>query len=232
MNFQSILILASAAVLLFGGPWLYVRLRFLLSKHPELDGLRLPFNGPWLAANGGRVWRNHHLAARAQQFAYDFVIVDPKTRRSHQNDGKALADYFCYDQEIVAAHDGVVLVAVDGIPDGAIGTMNPQMVYGNTVMIQHAQGPVAVYAHLKSGSVAVTVGQTIQAGEVIGRCGNSGNSTEPHLHFHLQSKTGFEAGVGIKPRFRHVVVGLPSEQGANITRENYSPKAPETVSQP
>ena len=53
---------------------------------------------------------------------------------------------------------------------------------GNHVMIETRDGPVVAVCHLQRGSVQVQLGQSVRVGETLGRCGNSGNSTEPHVH--------------------------------------------------
>jgi len=87
--------------------------------------------------------------------------------------------------------DGIVVVVKDGIPENVPGRTSRavpitlETVGGNHVIIDIAGGRYAFYAHLKPGSVRVHPGEHVRRGQVIGRVGNSGNSTEPHLHFHL-----------------------------------------------
>jgi hypothetical protein len=202
------LVWITLSILLFGWgvPWLLPKLAFLLRRHRDVIGLRLPFEGEWLVAVGGSLWRNHHLSAPAQQFAYDFVIpgADGKTYAGARHDN---ASYHCFGRAILAPHDGTVVVAVDGVPDNTSGELNPQMAYGNVVMIASGAGYVSVLAHLQEGSVTVRKGERVPAGQPVGACGNSGNSTEPHLHVHVQSQRGFEQGVGLRPHFTAVFVG-------------------------
>lgn len=208
--------------------WLFCRLRFITKRHESLGGLRLPFEGWWYVAVGGRVFPNHHLGAPAQQFAYDFCMALNDSGKTSHDPGKALEDFLCYDAPILAAHDGEVLVAVDGVPDNEPGELNPQMVYGNTVMIRHPEGPVSVYAHLKCHSVVVQEGESVEAGNVLGRCGNSGNSTEPHLHFHIQNEVGFEKGVGIRPIFTDYRTKISLDHDGTL-EETGTPRFPEFV---
>jgi murein DD-endopeptidase MepM/ murein hydrolase activator NlpD len=71
---------------------------------------------------------------------------------------------------------------------------------GNHVFIDLGNDEFALLAHLKKGSIPVSHGDLVNAGDVIGLCGNSGNTSEPHLHFHIQDQPGFGAGAG-KPAF-------------------------------
>ncbi len=196
-------------------------------KIRELGGeallTRLPFDGEWYVLSGGeKAKQNNHHGIGAQNFAIDFVICQDGSQ-SKRTDGKTNEDFYCWDQTICAAHDGTVVISVDGIPDNIPGEMNPQMVYGNVIMIQDSSGFVSVYAHLKNGTVSKRAGEMIKSGEKLGSCGNSGNSSEPHLHFHLQSKVGFEKGLSIRPLFAAIKVN-------KTTTKSHSPVRAERVS--
>lgn len=78
--------------------------------------------------------------------------------------------------------DAEVLRCGDGLNDGEL---NPAKPAGNHVVLGAGSEEILI-AHLKKGSVAVTAGQRVQAGQLLGVVGNSGNSTEPHLHIHAQ----------------------------------------------
>ena len=97
--------------------------------------------------------------------------------------------------------------------------MNPYSAFGNAVFIKHQSYEVSVLAHLKQGSIKVKVGDTVVEGEVIGLCGNSGNSSEPHLHYHLQNTPIIQDGTGIKCFFAEVAV---TPKGKNPVKR-YSP---------
>ena len=152
--------------------------------------LRLPFDGAWYVFWGGRTLaQNYHAQAADQRFAYDFVVR--KDGSSHRGDGKALADYYCWNRPILAPAAGRVVEAVDGLPDQPVGRMDPSHPVGNHVVLDLGNGEYAVLAHLREGSVRVKQGETVARGDALGRCGNSGNTSEPHLHFHLQDKPHF-----------------------------------------
>ena len=98
---------------------------------------------------------------------------------------------------ILAAADGVVVYAEDGHYDRCHGDLSSGEVscdgndgVANAVIVQHPGGYRTLYWHMKQGSVAVSVGQHVQTGDVLGLVGSSGNSTLPHLHFELQSPQG------------------------------------------
>lgn len=88
-------------------------------------------------------------------------------------------------RDIVAAAAGVVTYVHDGEFDRCTGECTSGG-FGNNVRVQHADGKITIYAHLKKFSILVSEGQTVQCGEMIGQMGSSGNSTGPHLHFEVR----------------------------------------------
>jgi hypothetical protein len=78
-------------------------------------------------------------------------------------------------------------------------------ILGNYVVIDHGQGEFSLYAHLKPGSVRVKTGDQVKAGNVIGKLGSSGNSTEPHLHFQITDRTDLR-GAGIPMNFSNITI--------------------------
>ncbi len=84
---------------------------------------------------------------------------------------------------------------------------------GNYVMIDHGKSEYSLYAHLQPGSVRVHIGDNVKAGEVIGKLGSSGNSTWPHLHFHVCDKPDPLMCAGIPVNFSNVTI-----QGADLPR--------------
>lgn len=160
--------------------------------------------GRWTVLNGGPTARgNNHIGNDQQRRAVDLVVVDDTGTR-HRGDGSANADYFAYGQPVLAAAAGTVRTVVRGVPDNVPGVMNGYLVPGNVVVIEHAPETFAVYAHFAPGSIEVEVGDEVKAGQRLGKVGNSGRSTEPHLHFHVQSKVRLSAGWGLDPHFAAV----------------------------
>jgi murein DD-endopeptidase MepM/ murein hydrolase activator NlpD len=77
---------------------------------------------------------------------------------------------------------------------------------GNTVIIKTENDEYLVFAHFKQNSIKVKQGQKIKQGELLGLCGNSGNSSEPHLHFHIQNIESFIGATGVKSYFDKLIV--------------------------
>ncbi len=141
-----------------------------------------PHRGTALPVNG-----RLHLA---QRFAIDWMRLDDQGRLWN-GDPAEVRSYTSYGAELLAVADGVVVSAEDGLPDQAPpslpdpATITLANVDGNHVVLDIGNGLFAFYAHMQPRSVKVEVGQRVRAGEALGLLGNSGNSSAPHLHFHL-----------------------------------------------
>jgi hypothetical protein len=193
----------------------------------HLTQLSLPFKGKWLVFWGGDTKAlNHHHDVPAQKFAFDLLGVDEKGE-THRGDGTKNEDYLCFGREILAPADGVVVEAIDGVRDNVPGVMNPYCLVGNCVMIQHRTNEFSVLAHFQRGSVLVKAGEQVKRGQVLGKCGNSGNSSEPHLHYHLQHSPIFQDALGIKILFQKVSV---TKDGQTEMKINYSPVKGDIIS--
>jgi murein DD-endopeptidase MepM/ murein hydrolase activator NlpD len=184
--------------------------------------LRLPFDGEWFVFWGGRTReQNYHVIARDQRFAYDILIM--RDGSTHSGDAKVAANYYCWNQPIYAPADGVITEAVDGLPDNTPGVMDPSKPAGNHLVIDHGNGEFSLLAHLRNGSVAPKAGDHVKRGDVIGRCGNSGNTSEPHLHYHLQNAPHFGEGEGLPAQFRNYVAdGKKVDRGEPVKGQRIS----------
>jgi hypothetical protein len=178
---------------------------------PAVTVIRSPLRGSnWLAANGPSNTSGHRMgvipldgkARVPQRFAIDWVEID-KSGSTYSGDSKKNESYYCYGKKAHAIADGVVTEVKDGIPQNVPGISSRavpitlETVAGNHIMLKIADGVYALYAHLQPGSLRVKVGDRVKAGQVIGLVGNSGNSTEPHLHFHLIDQNSPLGGEGI-----------------------------------
>ncbi len=147
--------------------------------------LRLPARGEWTVFWGGRtIEKNYHAFTRDQRFAMDLLIV--RNGVTHDGDGTKLTDYYCYGQPVLAPAAGVVVWKQDSLPDQAPGRMDPAHATGNSLILDHGNGEYSLIAHLQPGSLRYKLGDRVPADAEVGRCGNSGNTTEPHVHYHLQ----------------------------------------------
>jgi hypothetical protein len=180
-----------------------------------------PFNGQWLIYNGGYSEdTSHSWGVLTQRYAFDFVMADKDYRR-HEGKGNRLRQYHCYDQPIIAAADGEVISVVDKInPAPLVGYGVADFLCrhfaGNHVIIKHAEGEYGFYAHLVKGTIPVKPGEQVKQGQVIGHCGHTGMSSEPHLHFHLQDKDDLFTAMGLPIKFN----GQAIERGEFVSNPN------------
>ncbi len=126
-----------------------------------------------------------------QRFAVDFAARLNRTGRTHRGSSSKNSSYFNYGTPLLAVGDGKVVAAVDRYPSQIPNAQVPvtgDALDGNHVIIKLDDGVYAGYAHMKPGSVRVRPGQRVKAGQVLGRLGNSGGSTGPHLHFQLMDR--------------------------------------------
>jgi murein DD-endopeptidase MepM/ murein hydrolase activator NlpD len=203
--------------------------------------LRLPFDGNWRVYQGGHtVLENYHAVAVDQRFAYDIVGTDDQGR-VYTGAGTSNQDFPGFGRPVLAPADGTVREAVDGIPDNTPRQTGPGHAAGNRVVIDHGNGEYSMLAHFRQGSVRVRPGDLVRAGDVLGECGNSGNSTAPHIHYHLQNTATWFASDGLPAQFRGYVadgrfvpvgepfrgqlVSMPLPPGLDPAREDPEPAA-------
>jgi murein DD-endopeptidase MepM/ murein hydrolase activator NlpD len=164
--------------------------------HPSDVVFQLPLDGPVTVAwGGGTPDVNYHVGAPAERWAYDLFVA--RDGRTHAGTGAAVTDYWCYGRDVRSPAAGRVITVHDGEPDAVPHRPNRSGRAGNHVVLEVAPDEYLIVAHLQSGSITVAVGQAVQRGDVIGRVGNSGNTSEPHVHLHLQDRAAPDQGEGI-----------------------------------
>jgi urea transporter/murein DD-endopeptidase MepM/ murein hydrolase activator NlpD len=145
--------------------------------------LSLPFMGAWTVSQG---YEGEITHKGDWQHALDFVLEDID-HKSYELPGIKPEDYYCFNKPVLAAGDGLVQEVIKHIDDNTIGQVNLQQNWGNTIVIKHAEHLFSTVSHLKKNSIKVKSGDFVKQGDIIGLCGNSGRSPEPHLHFQIQS---------------------------------------------
>ncbi|TYQ15204.1 UNVERIFIED_CONTAM: Membrane proteins related to metalloendopeptidases [Acetivibrio alkalicellulosi] len=171
----------------------------------------LPFQGTWIVVNGGVTQNDSHSwEIPTQRYAYDFIILDINGK-SFNGKETMPESFYCYGKDILAPADGVVTEVGNGNPDSKItvdrkATCAARDIRGNYVLIQHDKDEYSLLAHLKPDSIKVSVGQRVMRGEKIALCGNSGNSSEPHVHFQIQAGTSFYSSPGLPIEFNNLTV--------------------------
>jgi len=211
--------------------------------------LSLPFEGTWMAQNSpARRVPSHGVDLFGERYAIDFVAVDHRRRTADRSDWRTLfatepaERFFGFGQPILAPADGIVVDVHDGEVDHvgrrsqlallpyALGQstrlrQGVNAIAGNhlTIALRERRAFVAL-AHLRAGSFRVAVGDAVTTGQPIAECGNSGNSTEPHVHMQVMDSRDLAIAQGIPLAFqrfrewprgsRHPVSrtsGIPSE---------------------
>ncbi len=158
--------------------------------------LHSPFAIPALVAWGGQTLeQNYHIKAPAQAFAYDLVIY-PAFTGSDQRE-----DYGCYGEAIMAPAGGTVISIARAMPEHNPGQV-PDIDYatlndilGNFIILRLDDGAYLVMAHMQPNTITVNRGDVVRKGDVVGRCGNSGRTSEPHLHLHIQQHDPLDVGI-------------------------------------
>jgi murein DD-endopeptidase MepM/ murein hydrolase activator NlpD len=184
--------------------------------------LILPFKDAWTVFWGGDTKeQNYHIISEAQKNAFDLIITD-KNGKSYKTDGHTNEDYYAYGKNLIAPCNGEIVLVVDGIKDNKPGELNPIYVPGNTVILKTSNNEYLFFAHFKQHSIKVKQGDKVKQGQLLGLCGNSGNSSEPHLHFHIQNVEDMNIATGVKCYFEKINVN-----GKIIT--DYSPVKGEII---
>ncbi|MFF9913256.1 M23 family metallopeptidase [Streptomyces sp. NPDC013457] len=189
-----------------------------------------PVAGRWSALNSpADRTPSHGTHQYGQTYAIDIVAEDeerprprfarlwPTVRRSE--------DFPAFGAPLFAVADATVVHAEDGQRDHLSRNSLPAVAYlmlveaavralagarrvtGNHVILDLGGGTYAMYAHLKRGSLTVRAGDRVAAGQELARCGNSGNSTEPHVHFQLMDGADLDTARGVPFTWRGV--GVP-----------------------
>ena len=186
-----------------------------------------PLRGVWYVGYGASFHTGHRWAI-PEEFALDIAKVG-ESGLSHKGDGTRFDDYYAYGADVLAAADGRVASVANDQQEDPSAMQRPDetqeayfarlqkeqgerlakgltAITGNYVMIDHGKNEYSLYAHLQPGSVGIRVGDQVKAGDVIGKLGSSGNSTEPHLHFHVCDKPDPLMCAGIPVNFSNITI--------------------------
>ena len=144
----------------------------------------------FIGQGGGSSDVNHHFLNQSQRFALDILRLNWLTMRAWGFFPRRLGHYAIYGTQVLCPVAGVVTAVVDGLPDmDPLVQRDADHIAGNHVVIRCVSTDTFVgLAHLLAGSIQARVGDTVSMGQPLARVGNSGNTTEPHLHIH--AKTG------------------------------------------
>jgi hypothetical protein len=145
-----------------------------------------PLADEWLVGQGGHAELvNYHHVTSTQRDALD--ILQARDGRTHQPGSTELTSYYIYGKPVLAPADGTVTFVQDGRPDQQIGSTDSHFQSGNNIVIDIGGGRYLMMAHLSPGTIQVKVGDHVTSGQPLAKVGNSGNTTEPHLHIQAQT---------------------------------------------
>lgn len=210
--------------------------------------LSLPFEGRWLARNSpARRVPSHGTDLLGERYAIDFIGVDHHHRTADRRDWRTFLSteppkrFFAYGRPILAPAHGIVVQAQDGEVDHvgrrsqltlvpyALGQSarlrrGVAAIAGNYLIIAvRDSGAFVALVHLRAGSIRVAIGDEVRLGQPIAECGNSGNSTQPHLHLQVMDSPDLSVARGVPMAFRQfhewprgakrfrIQAGLPGE---------------------
>jgi hypothetical protein len=189
--------------------------------------ISLPFAGRWLARNSpARRVPSHGVDLLGERYAIDFVGVDHRRRTADRRDWRTFLAtepaerFFAHGRPILAPAGGVVVDVHDGEADHvgrrsqvalvryALGQrarlrQGIGAIAGNYLIIAlRDSGAFVALAHLRAGSLRVAVGDEVTTGQPVAECGNSGNSTQPHVHVQVMDSADLSVARGVPMAFR------------------------------
>lgn len=162
--------------------------------------LQYPLSGEryYIGGGGASPWLNAHRTDQtaANDFALDIVRLNHFGNRAAGIAPNDLSDYTIYGDTVYSPCTGTVLQAVDSLPDMTPPEVDYDNIAGNHLIIAYGE-MIVVLAHLKQGSVLTSASETVEAGEPVAQVGNSGNTSQPHLHIHVEQGTTLLQGQGV-----------------------------------
>ena len=174
-------------------------------EYKTKTSLILPFKGVLMVSNGGRTpeTNNHNRppdsGPQNQLYAYDF-------RTNTTGKEKTLEECGVFGREVLSPGNGIIIQVINGAIDVLLGERDRSVGVGNAVIIDHLNGEFSLLCHFKFNSIKVGVGDQINQGDVIGLCGNTGNTFQPHIHFNLQDGPRMHTAKALPAQFAKIVV--------------------------
>lgn len=149
---------------------------------PFLPSVTLPFSGKWT------VWQafdGQWTHRDKWKHAYDFIITDEQ-QKSYRGSGLHLKDYYAFGKPVLSPINGTIVKVRNDLPDNPIGKPDSVNNWGNHVIIRDDRGFFVEISHFVHDSIRINEGQRVERGGLLGLCGNSGFSSQPHIHMQVQ----------------------------------------------
>lgn len=169
-----------------------------VSRYLQKTILKLPFKGMWKVSQGHQCKSNHRISGYGGDFAWDFAAMGPRGNIAEEAYYQSEENKYVYGfgREIFAPAPGKIVVTKNDVIDNegearyprrslSDEAKDPLWVFGNYVIIDHLNGEFSLLGHMMKGSLSVKEGDEVKTGDLLGRCGNSGNTPMPHLHYQL-----------------------------------------------
>lgn len=178
-----------------------------LAQYPLTDHIQTktifspPIQQNWQVLWGGsNPLVNYHYDYPNQRYAYDMIVT--QNGSSYRGNPKKNTSYFAFGRPVTAPADGTIVEVINTIADNQpVGTTNTKHPAGNYVVIQHADHEYSMLAHFRKDSIQVKSGDPVKRGQVLGECGNSGNSSEPHIHFQVMDQANWADSTSLPVQF-------------------------------
>ena len=117
-----------------------------------------------------------------------------------------LEEFKVFGKDVLTPGSGIVAQIIDGSIDVLPGERDRSVGVGNAIIIDHQNGEFSLLCHFKHNSIQVKVGDKIKQGDVVGLCGNTGNTFQPHIHFNLQDGALMHKANALPAQFTHILV--------------------------
>ncbi len=207
-----------------------------VSRYLQRTILKLPFKGMWKVSQGHQCRSNHRISGYGGDFAWDFAAMGSRGSIAEEAYYQSEENKYVYGfgQEIFAPAPGkIVKTRSDVVDNEGKGRFpkkslsdeanDPLWIFGNYVIIDHLNGEFSLLGHMMKGSLYVKEGDEVKTGDLLGRCGNSGNSPMPHIHYQLMDGVfpkGYQAN-GLPALFSDYILVSPHVDYS----DEYEPKS-------
>ena len=168
--------------------------------------LILPFKDTLLVSNGGRTLETNNHCRPADQgpqnqlYAYDFGGGKIRVKK------KIVEDYSVFGKAVLAPGNGIVVQVINGSIDVMPEERDRNVGVGNAIIIDHQNGEYSLLCHFKHNSIKVKVSNKVKQGDILGLCGNTGNTFRPHIHFNLQDGPFMHKAKALPAQFNKIIV--------------------------
>lgn len=203
----------------------------------EARAVRSPVDGRWLWGHGqGELEFHTHYHFPEQRYCYDLYMRGGDRHETYSGDPNKSESYFAWNKPFSCIEHGKVTAVIDDVPDNFGRTINPanKPLRNSHIVVEHADGAFSIYTHVREQGAVVKVGQSVKAGDMLGRVGNAGYSSEPHLHVGYLGldRTGRLRNIPIRIVGLQTIDGKPADGGVPKSGLEYVAPARKRIPSP